>query len=143
MKQQFDVLISGGGIIGLTAALAMAQRHFHVGLVDAGNLEVNLKQPDLRVYALNQASQQLLQQVDAWQHVDTTRLSPYTHMHVWDGQNKAAIDFDCRMIAADRLGMICEESVLKQALLKEIQKNERIHLFAHSRLMPLSIKAKK
>ncbi|KTD57751.1 FAD-dependent monooxygenase [Legionella shakespearei] len=132
MTQQFDVLVAGGGIVGLTSALAMAQRNYSVAVIDAGSLTVTADKQDLRVYAINKASQSLLTQLGVWQHLDGSRISPYRQMHVWDGVNGAYIDFDSRMIAAQNLGFIIEESVLKQALLEHIGNEPRIHLFAQS-----------
>jgi 2-octaprenylphenol hydroxylase len=77
MNLEFNVLVIGGGIVGLTAALAMAQRGYTVAVIDAGSLTVDTSKPDLRVYAINQTSQTLLQQLDAWQHLDQQRVSPY------------------------------------------------------------------
>ena len=132
MSQQFDVLVIGGGIVGLTAALAMAQRHYSVAVLDAGKLTANLSKQDLRVYAINQASQNLLEELDVWQYLDAQRVSPYSKMHVWDAANGAAIDFDSRYIAAQYLGSIIEENVLKQALLQQISTQTNIHLFPDS-----------
>lgn len=129
MNHQFDVLIVGGGVIGLTAALAMARCHYSVGLVDAGNLDSSTAQNNVRVYAINKASQGLLQEFDVWQQLSFDKISPYTHMHVWDGINKASIDFDSRSIAAASLGFIIEESAVKDALLKQITKTPLITLF--------------
>ena len=114
MNQSFDVMVSGGGIVGLSAAIAMSQRDFSVALVDAGALTTDTSVTDPRVYAINQASQSLLQSIGAWERLDKARLSPYHHMHVWDATNAAHIDFDARMIARDRLGTIIEESVVSQ-----------------------------
>jgi 2-octaprenylphenol hydroxylase len=132
VNPQFDVIIVGGGVVGLTAALAMAQRHYTVAILDAGELTVDTPRPDLRVYAINKASESLLTQLDVWPHLDATRLSPYQKMHVWDGVNGAHIDFDARAIATPNLGSILEESLLKYALLKQIAACSNIHLFAHS-----------
>ncbi|WP_019215751.1 FAD-dependent oxidoreductase [Legionella tunisiensis] len=132
MNQQFDVVVIGGGVVGLTAALAMAQQGFSTAVVDAGPLETNSEKPDSRVYAINQASQDLLQQLGAWPQLDKTRLSPYQRMYVWDATNGAHIEFDARMIAAQQLGTIVEESVLKQALLQEITQQTGITLFPKS-----------
>lgn len=131
MSQHFDVLIVGGGIVGLTAALAMAQRNYTVAVIDAGALKVSDSGIDSRVYAVNKASQTLLLELGAWQHLDFTRVSPYSKMHVWDGANGASIDFDSRTIAAPSLGAIIEESVLKQALLQQIVTESSINLFPH------------
>lgn len=132
MNQQFDVLIIGGGVVGLTAALAMAKRDYTVAVIDAGVLKIDTTAADLRVYAINKASQNLLDQIDVWQHLDKARVSPYDKMHVWDGVSGSHIDFDSRFIAAQNLGSIIEESVLKQALLQQIFTQSAISLFPHS-----------
>ncbi len=134
MSLQFNVLIIGGGIVGLTAALAMAQRGYTVAVIDAGSLTVNNSQPDPRVYAINFASQALLQQLNAWPHLENSRISPYSRMYVWDAESKAHIDFDSRYVGAQSLGSIIEESVLKQALLQQVSTQASIHLFPESRV---------
>lgn len=120
MSQQFDVVVIGGGVVGLTAALAMVQRGFSAAVIDTGAMTANLTVPDPRVYAINQASQELLQKLGVWRQFDKNRISPYQHMYVWDAVNGAHIEFDARMIAAENLGTIIEESVLKQALLQAL-----------------------
>ncbi|CAM2734617.1 oxidoreductase with FAD/NAD(P)-binding domain [Legionella steigerwaltii] len=132
MSLQFNVLIIGGGIVGLTAALAMAQRGYSVAVIDAGSLKVDCSQPDTRVYAINYASQALLQQLNVWQYLENTRVSPYRRMYVWDAESKAHIDFDSRYVGAQNLGSIIEESVLKHALLQQASTQSSIHLFPES-----------
>lgn len=133
-----DVLIVGGGVVGLSAALAMHQRGFSVALLDAGVLQVNATDISPRVYAINQASQRLLQQLNVWERLDTHRVSAYQHMHVWDAVNQAHIDFDSRLIAADRLGSMIDEANLRHGLLQEIAQCE-IPLFANSRITAVQI----
>ncbi|HAT6978729.1 TPA: UbiH/UbiF/VisC/COQ6 family ubiquinone biosynthesis hydroxylase [Legionella pneumophila] len=132
MSQQFDVLVIGGGIVGLTAALAMAQRHYTVAVIDAGILMVNTDRSDLRVYAINKASKMLLSELGVWQHLNGSRVAPYNKMHVWDGVSGAYIDFDSRSIAEPNLGAIIEESILKQALFRQISLESNISLFPQS-----------
>lgn len=120
MSQRFDIIVVGGGVVGLTSALAMQQRGFSVALIDANELTVNTSAIDRRVYAINHATEQLLLSLGVWQSLPTDRLSPYTHMHIWDEASKANLDFDARMIASPKLGTIIEESILKQALLTKI-----------------------
>lgn len=132
--EQYEVLIVGGGVVGLTAALAMAQCNYTVGLIDAGSLQVTLEQPDMRVYAINKASRALLEELQVWPYVDESRVAPYTQMYVWDAANGAAIEFDARSIGASFLGAIVEESILKHALLEQVRHNKNIHLFPHSKV---------
>lgn len=122
MNQSFDVIVIGAGIVGISAAIAMSQRNFSVALLDAGSLKVDTQAIDARVYAINRASQSLFQSLGVWELLDSKRLSPYKHMHVWDAANGSVIDFDARMIATDRLGTIIEESIIKQGLLEQAAK---------------------
>lgn len=115
-----DIVVIGGGVVGLSAALAMAQRGLSVALLDAGALTVAATAVSPRVYAINPASERLLTQLNAWRHCDVSRLSPYQHMHVWDGLKGGCIDFDARMLALHRLGYIVDDAHLKYALLQEI-----------------------
>ena len=117
MNQTFDVLVVGGGIVGLSAAIGMRLRGYSVAIIDAGTLSMDTPTNDTRVYAINQASERLLTRLGAWPNIDPSLLSPYRQMHVWDATNNACIDFDARMIGAARLGLIVQESVIKQALL--------------------------
>ena len=126
---QFDVIIIGGGVVGLSAALGMALQHYSVAVIDSGALNVDTTIYDLRVYAINKASQDLLGQLEVWPLLADQRISPYKHMHVWDASNGAHIDFDSRSVAAPFLGHIIEESILKEALLQQVKNNKSIQLF--------------
>ena len=58
--QKFDVLIVGGGMVGLTLALAIRkQTQLTVAIVDISPPTELSKQPDVRVSALNIASKQI------------------------------------------------------------------------------------
>lgn len=131
MTQSFDVIVIGGGVVGLTAALAMSKRGFFTALVETGSLTPEPNVPNPRVYAINQASQALLQQLSIWQTLDKARISPYQHMLVWDASNQDQIEFDARMIHANALGHIVEESILKQVLLEQLQQQTNLVFFDH------------
>lgn len=137
MNQKYDVLITGGGVVGLTAALTMAKCGLRVALIDAGPLKTTTKTVDSRVYAINKSSQKLLTEVSVWPHLESKRVSPYKHMHVWDALSNEAIDFDSRMIAQANLGFIIEESILKQALIAQVSQSPVIELFPQSTIIEI------
>ncbi|MFZ4076613.1 MAG: FAD-dependent oxidoreductase [Legionellaceae bacterium] len=117
MHESFDVMVVGGGVVGLSAALAMLQRGFSVALFDAGDLEAQDQTQGGRVYALNQASQTLLQRLGVWSRLDERQVSSYQSMYVWDALSGAKLEFDARSMAASSLGVMLNEGVLKKALL--------------------------
>ncbi len=123
MRETVDFVVMGAGVIGLCTALALQQRGHQVVILEAGTIDILFDAPSPRVYALNLASQILLQKLGVWGHVQA-HCAPYERMHVWDAQSSAQIDFDARILARDRLGVILEESYLKQALLQEVQASQ-------------------
>ena len=83
-------LIIGGGIVGATLALKLAQAKHPVTLVDAApsrdeaSWNKALSQRDARVYALSLASIGLLKDVGAWQKITVSkRKADYSQMQVW------------------------------------------------------------
>ncbi len=83
-------LIIGGGIVGATLALKLAQAKRPVTLVDAApkrnkdSWDKALSQRDARVYALSLASIGLLKEVGAWQKIAASkRKADYSQMQVW------------------------------------------------------------
>jgi 2-polyprenyl-6-methoxyphenol hydroxylase-like FAD-dependent oxidoreductase len=62
MKAAFDVCIRGAGVVGQSLALQLAGLRLRVGLVDAHPNAA----PDVRAFALNAASKNLLQSLRCW-----------------------------------------------------------------------------
>lgn len=108
--------VIGGGIVGLAVAIGMRQRGYVVSVCDKAPCVTSTDYPDSRVYAINAASEQLLKQLQVWDKLDSTRIVPYTRMHVWEAGSSAEIDFKAKNYRRTQLGYMIEESVLKQAL---------------------------
>jgi 2-octaprenylphenol hydroxylase len=134
MKQVYDVIIVGGGIIGLTAALAMSGKGYCVLVIEANTLSTDDSKKTSRAYAINAASQKLLTDVGVWRDINQSQIAPYQKMHVWDAQTGAFIDFDSRLIAKPALGTIIEEDVLKRALLAKVTNTDTVTLLENARI---------
>lgn len=121
--------IIGAGIVGLTNAVAMAKLGYTVNLIDGKSVTPGKPSHPARVYALNQASQQLLIDLDVW---PGDQAAPYQRMHVWDGKSQADIHFDCRDLGVNALGHIVAETDLKNRLIEQVRGLGNITLFENS-----------
>lgn len=115
--------------MGLAAACALADCGLKVLLVDAGKRtgkdneqKVNAEKPkfDPRVSALTVSSRNLLERFGAWDEIERTRLCPYEHMTVWDGDGTGAINFSADELHEPALGYIVENRVLSAALAQQV-----------------------
>jgi 2-octaprenylphenol hydroxylase len=117
------VLVAGAGVVGLTVAALLAtgrcSERLRVQVLEARALpRWREDDTDLRVYALSRASQQLLEQLDAWRTIAARRACAYRRMHVWEGAdpNGAALEFDSADIGEPDLGHIVEDNLLRTTL---------------------------
>ncbi|MBP2281490.1 ubiquinone biosynthesis UbiH/UbiF/VisC/COQ6 family hydroxylase [Psychrobacter sp. PL19] len=97
-------LIIGGGIVGASLALKLAQAKRPVTLVDArpkrddAHWQDKLSQRDARVYALSLASIGLLTDIGVWQKIAASeRKADYSQMQVWQLNGIGELKFgdDC------------------------------------------------
>ncbi|WP_266159025.1 UbiH/UbiF/VisC/COQ6 family ubiquinone biosynthesis hydroxylase [Dyella silvatica] len=113
-----DVAVVGGGMVGAAAALALARAGFATALLDArapAPWQVT-DEVDLRVVGLAPSSIALLDELGVWASIRQARSSPYAHMHVWDAENGAAIDFDAATEHRELLGYIVENNLVQWTL---------------------------
>ena len=90
-----DIVIVGGGCVGLTLALALAQQDIPVAVIDSQpEVQPLADQPELRVSALSAGSQAIFTRLGVWQDMIDTRATPYNSMHVWEKDSFGAITFD-------------------------------------------------
>lgn len=125
-------LIIGGGIVGATLALKLAQDNKPVTLIDARPKRDEeawqqvLGQRDARVYALSLASINLLEEVGAWQKIAaSSRTADYSQMQVWQLNGRGELLFGDSTNNSDdsnqnsepkMLGSMVEPAVIEYAL---------------------------
>lgn len=116
--QNVDVAIVGGGMVGLTLACGLQGSGLRVAV-----LEQNVPQPvaqdappELRVSAINAASEKLLTHLGVWSEIVAQRASCYHGMEVWDKDSFGHIAFDDESMGYSHLGHIIENAVIHHAL---------------------------
>lgn len=132
--QSVDIAIIGGGMVGLTVAAALENSGLRIAVIESQLPEEELASlPDIRVSAISRASENILNNVGAWQGVLSRRAAPYTSMRVWEQDSFAKIEFEAEDIAQHNLGHIVENRVIQLSLLDKISKQENVTLLAPER----------
>ncbi|MBM7454818.1 2-octaprenylphenol hydroxylase [Oceanisphaera litoralis] len=137
--QATDVIVIGGGMVGLTLALALEHSGLKVAVIEGQTPEPGLPEiPDNRVSAINLASQTLLERLQAWPS-RSERLGPYTDMEVWEADSGARIDFSASLMHQPHLGHIVENRLLQQSLLARARHCAHISLHMPARAASVSV----
>ncbi|MGB0894664.1 MAG: FAD-dependent oxidoreductase [Parashewanella sp.] len=119
--QNYDVVVIGGGMVGLATAIGLAQANIQVVVIDAGETAPATGEPKLRVSAINKASQTLLKNLSAWQYIDDGRTGTYDSMEVWSKDGLGSIHFDAESQNETQLGQIIENDNISFALSKRAE----------------------
>jgi 2-octaprenyl-6-methoxyphenol hydroxylase len=141
---QSDVIVCGGGMVGLTLGLALAKGGLQVALVDAlAPATTVTPEFDGRVSALAYANVRMLQVLDVWPHL-APEAQPIREILVSDGAlgrpaSPFSLHFDAQEVGADSLGHIAENRHIRTALHAVLQQEKNLTLIAPAEIQSLAL----
>lgn len=123
MAQTFDICIRGAGIVGRTLALLLARERLRVALVaPPGAAPVS---QDVRAYALNAASRELLASLRSWP--DPEHATAVRQMQVY-GDLDGSVYFDAAVQQVDALAWIVDVRALEARLSEAVRYQPLVEL---------------
>ncbi len=136
MNADYDLIISGGGMVGALLASALGNADLNIALLEGAPLERIRPgaELDYRVSAINRASQRMFASVGAWDGMTAWRVSPFRTMRVWDAVGFGQIHFDSADLGEPLLGWIIENRVIQSALLERAQQLPAVTLLSPAAL---------
>jgi 2-octaprenyl-3-methyl-6-methoxy-1,4-benzoquinol hydroxylase len=136
--EHFDCVVIGGGMVGAASALSLAQLGLKVAIVEQSLAKkFSAEQAlDLRVSAISISSQNLLNQLGAWQQLEQWRICPYKRLGVWEHE-AACVEFNADDIDQTHLGHIIENRLIQLSLWQQISLLGNIHSFCPEQLQTL------
>jgi ubiquinone biosynthesis UbiH/UbiF/VisC/COQ6 family hydroxylase len=124
---KFDLIIVGGGLAGLSLAVALRDSGRRIALVE--------HQPpqrpaawDTRVYAISPASRAFLESIGCWRHLDPARIAAVEAMDI-RGDAGGRLRFTAWQACADRLADIVEASAIACELWETVRRQSNVCLF--------------
>ncbi len=142
--KQVDAIISGGGMVGLTLALALGQGGLKVVVVDALPPEqIMVPAFDGRVSALAYAAVRMMRALGVWPHLED-HAQPIREILVSDGAvgrtaSPFSLHFDAQEVGADSLGHIAENRHIRGALYAAVASEKNITLIAPATVSSLTV----
>lgn len=128
---QFDLVIVGGGLAGLSLACALRNTRLRIALIENNPPQspaTSASGWDARVYAISPANATFLQEIGAWKHLDHQRIAPIHAMEV-HGDGGARLDFSAYASGVSELGWILESSLMAGELWENAKRQSNLELF--------------
>jgi 2-octaprenyl-6-methoxyphenol hydroxylase len=144
--KQADILISGGGMVGLPLGLALAQGGLKVVIADAAPPGQALDPKfDGRVSALAYASVRMLTALGVWEQL-SPHAQPIREILVTDGAagrpaSPFSLHFDAQEVGSEALGHIAENRHIRAALHDAVARQGNLELLAPASVKSLTVEA--
>lgn len=114
-----DLVIVGAGMVGLALAAALKSSGLQIIVIDQADApNVLTDDPEIRVSALNLASERFLTRIDVWPLLQ--RKQTFEHMYVWEKDSFGQFAIDADDLNVTHLGHIVENKAVQLALLESL-----------------------
>jgi 2-polyprenyl-6-methoxyphenol hydroxylase-like FAD-dependent oxidoreductase len=135
MAAPLDVCIRGAGIVGRTLALLLARDRLRVGLVESPAPRSGA-QSDVRAYALNAASRELLLRLRAWP--DEQHATPVLAMDVY-GDEGGRVQFGAAAEGVPALAWIVDVEPLLARLAEAVRYQPQVEMLTEPHAAALTV----
>ena len=127
----FDIVIVGGGLAGLSLAAALRRSSLSVALIESQAPGFSADW-DSRVYAISPANARVLDELGAWRHMDATRMQAVAEMEV-HGDAGGRLNFSAYGVGASELAWILESSLMQRELWETVKRQGKLTLLCPAR----------
>ena len=127
-ESRTELAVAGGGLAGMTLAIACAQAGIEVALIDRLEPKAMLKPGfDGRTTALSFGSRRVMDAIGVWPELEP-EAEPILEIRVADGASPFFLHYDHKQIGDNPMGYIVENAALRRALYRRAKgfKNLRI-----------------
>ncbi len=117
MKKQFDIIIVGGGLAGLSLSCLFGHGGLKVACIDQADPKT--KPQDLRTTAISFGSRKILERAGVWKHIQQS--CPINDIQILDGGSPVLLEFMSGEVKDKSFGWIVDNHHLKAGLMKEMK----------------------
>ncbi|PMG06210.1 FAD-dependent 2-octaprenylphenol hydroxylase [Vibrio breoganii] len=139
MMKNVDLVIVGGGMVGLTLALALKETDIRIAIIESNEPNEITPLATSRVSALSRASEKILARLGAWEGIAHHRCTAYSAMQVWEKDTFAKIDFSAKELHETNLGYIVENQIIQHFLVEQVKQLPNVTLFQPNKCSNLAV----
>lgn len=122
----YDVVIVGGNITGLTLAVTLQLSNLRVAIAEATPLAVAASRD--RAYAISVFSGRIFEGLGVWDDI-LPKIGKFRHIRLSDGDFPQVVAFETEDINSDYVGYAAEHHILHNALYNQLEKRGNVEWF--------------
>jgi len=123
---EFDLIIVGAGLAGASLAAALRSSRLKIAVIES-HPPSTPSGWDSRIYAISPTNADFLSDIGAWQHLDSTRLTPVYDMQI-RGDAGGELSFSAYDCGLRELAWIVESGLMQRELWETIKRQHNLTL---------------
>ncbi len=133
-KNQYDITIVGGGMVGASLACALGNQDLRIAVIEAQNAKLDTPASyDDRAIALSYGSAQIFRTLGCWQELESA-ITPIKNIHVSDRGHIGITRISHQEENVDALGYVITAKELGQALYRLLSRYNNVELISPAHL---------
>ena len=139
-NKKFDIVVVGGGPIGIAFACGFADTKLKIAIVDKLTKQ-SMSNPkvDGREIALTQHSLKILEKLNVWRFVPKKLISAIKEARVLDGNSKYFLNFAHNEINKECLGYIVPNYLIRKSLYKRLKNLKNVTLINNTECLAINV----
>lgn len=137
MNHDFDIAIVGGGLAGLSLAVALRSSRYSVAVIESRTPTMPTGW-DARIYAVSPTNARFLEAIGIWRHLDTHRMTAVHHMEVF-GDSGGHLEFSAYDSGVDELAWMIESAQMQHELWETAKRQGNVTLLCPARPQTLTL----
>lgn len=109
----YDVIISGGGLLGLITAIGLSSHSVSVAVVEKNSLPRVIS--DNRAFAISQGAKRILEKLGIWEFIDS-EAEPILDICILDGNSPITVHYDHKMVGKEPMGYVIDNATIWNAI---------------------------
>ncbi|GFR20697.1 ubiquinone biosynthesis monooxygenase COQ6, mitochondrial [Trichonephila clavata] len=109
----YDVIISGGGLLGLITAIGLSCDSVSVAVIEKNSLPRVID--DNRAFAISQGSKKILEKLGIWQFLEG-EAEPILDICILDGNSPIAVHYNHKMVGEELMGYVINNATIWNAI---------------------------
>ncbi|MEE9597980.1 MAG: 2-octaprenyl-6-methoxyphenyl hydroxylase [Acidiferrobacterales bacterium] len=138
MQNDYDIVIVGGGLVGMSLASALGRSGFRIAVVEAKEWQSPVApNQEGRTLALAYGSRRIFEGMGLWSQIVAQGVTPIKRIHISDRGRFGITRLDATDAGIDALGYVVQTTALAAVLYHAVQDHESIDLISPAAMKDL------
>ncbi|MBP9792208.1 MAG: FAD-dependent monooxygenase [Rickettsiales bacterium] len=134
----YDIIVVGGGLNGLTLASMLSMHDFKIALIDKSDLSKKIQIRDGRAIAISNFSQKILAKYQLWDRVSKHGAGEIHNILIQDADSSYSMEFNNHLVDNQILGFLVSSDEIAKGLYSKVLESKNITVIDNTECLEIN-----